>query len=141
VNTSFFFNSSLHPYRSNEKVAVRYCGVPIFGRNNTAKTMADGVMIYGDILNGKAYTPEWSMSPFDASQLEGYVGLFLYDSSSDSFKPLSSVYYSSGSGNQGVNYDLSVDFTSLLRKTKAYYQTNPISVSDGKFRTNWSLIS
>jgi hypothetical protein len=132
VNSSFFYNSSLHPYRSNEKVVVRYCGVPIFGTSNTAQTQADGVMIYGDILNGKTYTPEWSMSPFDATRLEGYIGLFFFDSTSDSFKPLASLYYSEGSGNQGVNYDLlNVDFSSLLRKSKSNYLVNPITVSDG----------
>jgi hypothetical protein len=132
VNSSYFFNSSLHPYVRKGAVAVRYCAVPIFGANNTAEIKADGSMIYGDILNGKAYTPEWSMSPFDSSQLEGYVGLFLYDNVSDSFNVISSMIYAAGSGNQGVHYDLlGVDFSSLLRKAKSNYRVNPIVVSDG----------
>eukprot|EP00475_Leptophrys_vorax_P002739 TRINITY_DN11544_c0_g1_i1.p1 TRINITY_DN11544_c0_g1~~TRINITY_DN11544_c0_g1_i1.p1 ORF type:complete len:817 (+),score=176.60 TRINITY_DN11544_c0_g1_i1:232-2451(+) len=130
VNTSYYFNSILHPYSSLDNAAMRYCGVPIFGRNNTAKTTADGVMIYGDNMNGKAYTPEWSMSPFDASQLEGYVGLFLYDKPSDSFKIISSVMYT-GQGNQGVTYDvLDVDFSSMLRTVKNSGNINSFVVSD-----------
>eukprot|EP00475_Leptophrys_vorax_P002740 TRINITY_DN11544_c0_g1_i3.p1 TRINITY_DN11544_c0_g1~~TRINITY_DN11544_c0_g1_i3.p1 ORF type:complete len:825 (+),score=161.23 TRINITY_DN11544_c0_g1_i3:232-2475(+) len=136
VNSSYFYPSILHPYASLENAAMRYCGVPIFGPGNSANTYADGVMIYGDNLNGKAYTPEWSMSPFDATNLDGYVGLFLYDKPSDSFKIVSSVMYT-GSGNQGVSYDIiNVDFTSILRTAKANDAVNPFVVSDEIVKIN-----
>lgn len=116
MNSSYFFNSSLHPYRNRKTVVMRYCGYPIFTLNNTLKIKADGVMLYGDILNGKAYTPEWLMSPFNSNSLEGYVGLFYYDNYTDSFQILSSVLYQQGSGNKGCEYDVTdVYFDGILR--------------------------
>jgi hypothetical protein len=52
----------LHPYSRNSEIVVRFSGTPVYSFSNTNKSTPDGVLIYGDIANGKAAITETAVA-------------------------------------------------------------------------------
>jgi hypothetical protein len=55
INSSLNYTSKYHPYSNiNRTVVVRFAATPVYGVNDTSVNAPDGVLVCGDIVNGKA---------------------------------------------------------------------------------------
>jgi hypothetical protein len=104
-------NSSLNPYTNkNLPVFVRLTIAPMYSLKNTDESSPDGVLFYGDVVNGKIGDNDMIVSTFK----NGYSGTYWYNETSDSFHLLSSVFQASGSAN--IDLDLAISgVESLMR--------------------------
>jgi hypothetical protein len=124
IYPSNYLNSTLHPYSStfsdSDLIVIRFCATPVYEVLgpfiNTATP--DGVLVYGDIVNGKAQLNEIVLQTFG----EGYAGTVYFNGSTNSLQMLSSVFKS---GNQ-YSYDYQSNFISNALKD-ALPNNNPSS--------------
>jgi twitching motility protein PilJ len=115
--------SKLHPYDNNQTVLVRWTAAPVFAASNTNSSKPDGVIVYGDIINGKISFNELIVSEFD----DGYAATFYYDSTASKFKILSSVRKSAS----GLVID--DEIPEAVEAVTKSFQTRSISIVEGTF--------
>jgi hypothetical protein len=115
--------SKLHPYANNNTVLVRWSASPVFATSNTNKSRPDGVLLYGDIINGKISFNELIVSEFD----DGYAATFLYNSTTGQFVLLSSVRQTDG----GLVIDEQIPET--VQALKGAISSRSLSVVEGTY--------
>jgi hypothetical protein len=81
----------------------------VYTRLNTDMNVPDGVLLFGDIVNGKIGFNEMIVSEFD----DGYSGTYFYDSNTSQFILLASVRYDDG--NLVIDEEIPEAHTSLQR--------------------------
>ena len=94
--------SSLLPHETGNDVVVRFVFIPMYSSTNTEHVNADGVLIAGDIVNGKLAISHKVVNLFQ----EGYSGVFLFGDTSFNFELLSSTLYDESNG---IVYDQEID--------------------------------
>jgi uncharacterized protein YodC (DUF2158 family) len=96
-------NSSLNPYINKElPVFVRLTASPVYSLANTNSSFPDGVIVYGDVVNGKIGDHDMIVSTYTS----GYSGAYWYNEISDTFHLLSSVYKAPGSSEINIDVHL-----------------------------------
>jgi hypothetical protein len=80
-------NSSLHPLENQLPVIIRWAASPVYSASNTNSSKPDGVLLYGDIVNGKIAYNEMITSEFG----DGYAATYRYDNVSETFTLISSI--------------------------------------------------
>eukprot|EP00475_Leptophrys_vorax_P045451 TRINITY_DN9426_c0_g2_i1.p1 TRINITY_DN9426_c0_g2~~TRINITY_DN9426_c0_g2_i1.p1 ORF type:complete len:405 (-),score=101.81 TRINITY_DN9426_c0_g2_i1:465-1604(-) len=108
VNLSLQLNSSLNPVNGGPgPVAIRLSALPVYTAGNSDTSSPDGVMVFGDIINGKAGFNEIVVSAYKT----GYAGTYHVDPATNRVQLLSGVFRNSESS----NYEYDVDVSSLLQ--------------------------
>jgi len=115
--------SKLHPYVSNSTVLVRWTATPVFSASNTNSSQPDGVLLNGDIINGKIGYNEMIVSQFQ----DGYAGTYFYDNSSSQFVLLSAVRWDNG------NLVIDESIPEALNSLHTALNTNQVSTVEGTF--------
>jgi hypothetical protein len=80
-------NSSLHPYDNELPVIIRWTASPVYSSSNSNLSQPDGVLLYGDIVNGKITFNEMIVSNF----ADGYAATYLFDNTTGKFMLISSI--------------------------------------------------
>jgi hypothetical protein len=108
ANPSLVLNSSLNPSNGySGLVVVRLSAIPAYQTGNTNTASPDGVIIMGDMINGKEGLNEIVVTAYQS----GYAGTYYQDPASGSLTFLSGVYLSA----LGAAYEYDVDLTSVIQ--------------------------
>eukprot|EP00475_Leptophrys_vorax_P028826 TRINITY_DN4195_c0_g1_i2.p1 TRINITY_DN4195_c0_g1~~TRINITY_DN4195_c0_g1_i2.p1 ORF type:complete len:829 (-),score=198.70 TRINITY_DN4195_c0_g1_i2:737-3103(-) len=120
VNSSLQLNSTLNPKNGFQgPVVIRFGVAPAYASGNNDLASPDGVIILGDLINGKAQLNELVVTAYKS----GYAGIF-YQDNSGKLTFLSGVYRSE----DGAAYEYDVDISSLVQPYSA--QMTDLAIGD-----------
>eukprot|EP00475_Leptophrys_vorax_P018994 TRINITY_DN25963_c0_g1_i2.p1 TRINITY_DN25963_c0_g1~~TRINITY_DN25963_c0_g1_i2.p1 ORF type:complete len:360 (+),score=76.43 TRINITY_DN25963_c0_g1_i2:125-1204(+) len=108
VDTGLHLNSTLNPVNGyTGPVIIRLIAFPMYSKMNSSNySNPDGVLVFGDLVNGKVGLNEIAVTAYSS----GYAGTYFFNSSSESLVFLSGVYRS----DENSQYEYDVDVTDLL---------------------------
>ena len=104
-------SSSLSPETTGNKVAVRLIMLPLHISGDETEDQADGVIIAGDIINGKLAISHRIVNIFS----DGYGALVFYNEDTEAFEVLSSTLTNEDGD---IEYDAALDDYSLVEERK-----------------------
>jgi hypothetical protein len=95
-------------------VFVRFSAVPVYGSSDLLNSLAPvGVLLFGDIVNGKAGIVDIVEDQFSDF---GFTGVAAYNANTNVIHPLSGVY-ASYNHKQQYSYDVQGDYPAALRES------------------------
>jgi hypothetical protein len=102
--------------------------VPIFASSDSKNSFSPvGALLFGDILNGKAFTVDMVQDQFSDC---GFTGVAAYNASADVITPLAGVY-ASYTQRQHYSYDVQGDYTATLRESYMHSESEEVQTKIG----------